>query len=57
MPRTIDEVMADLPPAQQKEIERRYHALRRTVPFPQRDKAPDDQHSAKSIGPRLPRRQ
>jgi hypothetical protein len=42
MPRTIDEVMADLPPAQQEEIERRYQALRRTLPLSQRDKAPDD---------------
>jgi hypothetical protein len=57
MPRTIDEVMADLPPTQQEEIERRYHALRRTLPFPQRDKAPDDPPAAKSIGPRLPRHQ
>ena len=40
--RTIDEVMADFPPAQQEEIERRYQALRRTLPLSQRDKAPDD---------------
>jgi hypothetical protein len=53
MPRTIDEVMADLPPAQQEEIERRYQALRRTLPPPPRDKASDDPSMAESLGPRL----
>lgn len=42
MPRTIDEFIAELPSNQQEEIERRYQALRRTMPPPpQHDKAKD----------------
>ena len=41
MPRTIDKFTADLPLDQQEEIERRYQALRRTLPLPKSDKAKD----------------
>jgi hypothetical protein len=39
--RTINEIIADLPPEQQEEIERRYQALRRTMPPPESEKTKD----------------
>lgn len=55
VPRTINAVMADLPPDQQEEIERRYQALRQVLPPPQRDKAPDNLPAGESTGSHLRR--
>lgn len=55
MARTINAVVADLPPAQQEEIERRYHALRQVLAPPQRDKAPDKLPTGEGTGSRLRR--
>lgn len=52
MSRTIDEFIAELPSDQQEEIERRYQALRRTMPPAQRDKAKDVPPVVPSMKPR-----
>lgn len=52
MPRTIDEFITELPLDEQKEIETRYKALRRTMPHPQRDKAKDVPPAVPSTKPR-----
>lgn len=53
MPRMIDEFIAELPLDEQEEIERRYQALRRTMPpRPKRDKAKDVPQVAPNTKPR-----
>lgn len=53
--RTIDELIADLPPDQQEEIARRYEALRQTLPPPEREKTSNGPPAAQSSGLRSER--
>jgi hypothetical protein len=54
MPRKIEEILAELPPGQQREVERRYQALLRTLPNPQREKVSDAAPAAPNARPLSP---